>query len=264
MTIANITKLLSGQTPVPGVFEFNAPVTLTEADKKTLRSAVLRFNLTHPESDLISSVEPVKVKLSIRDELKNGNRGAWLKVACFVGVAAVTVFFGIRLYRYHTGVYVKAMAEAIDKVASGRWTTTVRTYGVISYRRAVVSDFITPIWPYFLAEGTLMGLGLLISYTGLFKSRYIDKLEVTIKPFERLLPATIANDRDEATGEYIDPITLENIPERHIKSPKYIYLGNYVVEASVCMKAILNKPLIRDHVGSVSYTHLTLPTIYSV
>ena len=249
MTLASITQILSDPHPKPVVVELDLTSKFTEADQKAIRSAVLRFNLTHPESNLVSSYELIEVQSSIIRDLKNGHKRTWFRVARFVGCIALTIFLAIRLDRYAKGDYIKELAEATIKVASGTLSIVTRNQlgWVISSRRAEISDFVTPIWQQYLSLIFIAGMALFLCEESLRSckrhesdhSRFFDRLRLKIKSFDRVLPYKTSQNTDKTTGNFIDLITQKTIPENHLKSARFIYLRNGVVDARHFLKSQL-------------------------
>lgn len=248
MVLGQITHFLQSMQPISQSKIFDFEVKPTELDEKTIRSAVLVFNLSPRESNLISSYRVTEIRTSIWDNLKEGNSSTWCRLALFVGVVAVTLLVG----HYTISYGIHAYKEACIKVASGTWGVYDQFNQFI--RPAEVSDFL-PIplaLGFFDAIGSLFILGW--AWKFLEQSRKsLWRVEVTIKPMERTLPEILANEKEE--GAFVDPISLERIPENEIASGRFIYLSNYVIGSTVCLKRLLDMAPKPDRVGYLRFDH---------
>lgn len=70
---------------------------------------------------------------------------------------------------------------------------------------------------------------------------------------ERTVPERLANAKEE--GAFVDPISLELIPEKEIASGRFIYLNNYVIGSTVCLKRLLDTVPKPDQVGYLRFDH---------
>ncbi|MEI8328666.1 MAG: hypothetical protein WCG14_01510 [Chlamydiia bacterium] len=239
MTIGQVSTFLcqsplrSGRLTIQGA--------LSEQEEKTVRTAVLRFNLTPRPSNLICSYQITQMPTSIVANLQQGDRPTWIALATVVCVLGMTILGGY----YFTSFYNHCYEEAFMKVASGVW-------GIYDHdtqlflRPATVDDFM-------LAPKALRILSCIaaISMNGLAWTGFIDTprpipaTQITLNPLIRDEPNQIGNNRDDDGAGWEEPITFDNIPEENLCSPYYAYVDNYAVSIPSLLRTMFHQGIGR-------------------
>ncbi len=204
---------------------------LNEQEKKTVRTAVLRFNLTPRPSNLICSYQITQIPGSILANLQQGDRPTWIALATVVCVLGMTILGGY----YFTSFYNHCYEEALLKVASG------------VFGRAEAEDFMIDR----IGSLAILSCAIAISMNGLAWTGFIDTprpipiIQITLKPLIRDEPNQIGNNRDEDGAGWEEPITFDSIPEENLRSPYYAYVDNYVLSIPSLLKTMFHQGIGR-------------------
>lgn len=238
MTIGQVSTFLC-QSPLTSG-RLRTQGALSEEEKKTVRTAVLRFNLIPRPSNLICSYQITQMPTSIVANLQQGDRPTWIALATVVCVLGMTILGGY----YFTSFYNHCYEEAFMKVASGVW-------GIYDHdtqlflRPAAVDDFM-------LAPKALRILSCIaaISMNGLAWTGFIDTprpitaTQITLNPLIRDEPNQIGNNRDD-DGGWEEPITFDRIPEENLCTPYYAYVDNYAVSIPSLLRTMFHQGIGR-------------------
>ena len=214
---------------------------LNEQEKKTVRTAVLRFNLTPRPSNLICSYQITQIPGSILANLQQGDRPTWIALATVVCVLGMTILGGY----YFTSFYNHCYEEALMKVASGVWGI-YHPHTHLFLRPAAVDDLM--LVPNALRILSSIAAILMngLAWTGFIDTpRPILTTQITLKPLIRDEPNQIGNNRDEDGAGWEEPITFDSIPEENLRSPYYAYVDNYVLSIPSLLKTMFHQGIGR-------------------
>ncbi len=260
MIIASVQDFFNPATFSEARLNLPLPESFSDADERTIRTAMVAFNLTGRSDNLIASYKIKPILKTFKESLQNGDIKAWVRLAAIIIIVGLSFFSGFRLARYVITTY----KDACLKVASGNNFTDVIEYGRIIYTRpAQLLDYLkgpltlSGLWILLVPFITLGATATLMEAVSTGKN-----IQLKIEPFRRSLPGIIGNPIEH---EYLlDPITREDIPDNQRFSPKYIYITNtltdggtsgYIIGAAACMRALLKK---RPRIGSTGceiYSH---------
>ena len=223
MTIGQVSTFLRQSPLTSGSLIIQGA--LNEQEEKTVRTAVLRFNLTPRPSNLICSYQITQIPGSIVANLQQGDRPTWIALANVVCVLGMTILGGY----YFTSFYNHCYEEALLKVASGVWGIYHPDTHLFLRPAAVDDLMLVPNALRILSSiAAILMNGL--AWTGFIDTpRPILTTQITLKPLIREEPNQIGNKRDDDDAGWEEPITFDIIPEENLCSPYYAYVDNYAV-----------------------------------